>query len=428
MQRCLNPLSILIISFLLQIVSLHALKLSAGDSLHFKTHAQYIFVLDSGTFNVKRNRYQGLVPAICRYKGKHSLASSSATNNDMTWPDPKSAPKLDFDEDYYSVLEVSPTIDSKSLKKEYYKLVFKYHPDNKQLDSEKALCNKQMMVINAAYKVLKDEALREAYDKKRKMGFTGAKAAVKSASRSTASTTTTSTSAKTSSASTSNRYERQSRYYRNENTNTYKSGTNVSPPVESFDDILSDIWSDLRNGGGSTLMDDIMTFLEDQVKLSSVSKYTTSSFSKDIRPVDELITEINVLENALKNLHVHKGELLEKCLTCKRLLQEGKQVASSNQKSLKDIEESLKNEEDLKANEARLNYAEKQIRKIEDQLRVAKERLQEAYKAKDNSSTQRNDKAASVTRESQQNSKRSQNMDDPIELELKKLKDKMGLR
>lgn len=45
----------------------------------------------------------------------------------MTW-DIKSAPKLDFDEDYYKVLEVDSKIDYKDLKKAYYSIVFIYHP------------------------------------------------------------------------------------------------------------------------------------------------------------------------------------------------------------------------------------------------------------------------------------------------------------
>lgn len=65
----------------------------------------------------------------------------------MTW-DIKSAPKLDFDEDYYSVLEVDPKIAAKDLKKAYYSIVFIYHPDRKLDLADKDLANKQMMVIN----------------------------------------------------------------------------------------------------------------------------------------------------------------------------------------------------------------------------------------------------------------------------------------
>ena len=100
----------------------------------------------------------------------------------MNW-DPKSAPKLDFEEDLYSVLEVDDSIKSKDLKKAYYKLVFKYHPDNKEGEAAKALSNKQMMVINNAYKVLKEDDTRAAYDRKRKFGALDGKASSTSSRR-----------------------------------------------------------------------------------------------------------------------------------------------------------------------------------------------------------------------------------------------------
>ena len=62
----------------------------------------------------------------------------------------KTNPKLDFNEDYYSVLEVSPTIPASDLKKAYYKMVFKYHPDNKVGEEVKALCNKQVIQTTAS--------------------------------------------------------------------------------------------------------------------------------------------------------------------------------------------------------------------------------------------------------------------------------------
>jgi hypothetical protein len=54
-------------------------------------------------------------------------------------------PKLDFNEDYYSVLEIEPTASSQELKKAYYAIVFTYHPDRKAVETEKELANKQMM-------------------------------------------------------------------------------------------------------------------------------------------------------------------------------------------------------------------------------------------------------------------------------------------
>ena len=55
------------------------------------------------------------------------LAATSAAD-DMNW-DPTAAPKLDFSEDYYTVVEVDPEATPQELKKAYYKIVFKYHPD-----------------------------------------------------------------------------------------------------------------------------------------------------------------------------------------------------------------------------------------------------------------------------------------------------------
>ena len=71
-----------------------------------------------------------------------------ATVDDMNW-DPKSAPKLDFNEDLYAVIEVDGSCSPQELKRAYYKIVFKYHPDNKEGETAKKLCNQQMMVINA---------------------------------------------------------------------------------------------------------------------------------------------------------------------------------------------------------------------------------------------------------------------------------------
>lgn len=110
------------------------------------------------------------------YKYCRPKASAS---DDMTW-DPKSGPKLDFNEDYYSVLEVNPSADFKALKKAYYNMVFKYHPDNRKTDSAaiKKLCNQQMMVINGAYRILKEPETRKIYDLQRNKGIYGNKAKI----------------------------------------------------------------------------------------------------------------------------------------------------------------------------------------------------------------------------------------------------------
>jgi DnaJ-class molecular chaperone len=102
-------------------------------------------------------------------------------NNFHEFRDPYSAPKLDFDECYYSVLEVKQFSNSADVKKGFYRLVSKYHPDTKEKDEDKKLCNKQMMVLNNAYKILKDDVLKMQYDSALRRGLKGAEAGVKGA-------------------------------------------------------------------------------------------------------------------------------------------------------------------------------------------------------------------------------------------------------
>lgn len=121
----------------------------------------------------------------------HALSPETSDNNDdMNW-DPKSAPKLDFKEDYYKVLEVPSSISKEDLKKAYYKVVFEYHPDRKKTKEEKLICNRQMMVINNAYKTLKDESLRKQYDMQRSLFGNSYKSSYSSTSSSSSSSSTT---------------------------------------------------------------------------------------------------------------------------------------------------------------------------------------------------------------------------------------------
>jgi curved DNA-binding protein CbpA len=109
------------------------------------------------------------------------IACTTSADSEMNW-DPKSGPKLDFNEDYYSVLDVDSKVDAKDLKKAYYKLVFKFHPDNIENESSKSMCNKQMMVINGAYRILKNIDLRVLYDQQRRKGLVGLAAGIKESS------------------------------------------------------------------------------------------------------------------------------------------------------------------------------------------------------------------------------------------------------
>ena len=118
------------------------------------------------------------------------LLCTNSADSEMNW-DPKAGPKLDFNEDYYSVLDVDSKVEPKELKKAYYKLVFKYHPDNIENESSKSLCNKQMMVINGAYRILKNIDLRVLYDKQRRKGLVGVAAGIKDSSAKTAASSAT---------------------------------------------------------------------------------------------------------------------------------------------------------------------------------------------------------------------------------------------
>jgi DnaJ domain len=182
------------------------------------------------------------------------------SSTDMNW-DPKSAPKLDFNEDFYSILEVDPMITSKELKKAYYKIVFKYHPDNKEGKEQKDLCNKQMMVINAAYKVLKDGDARAVYDRKRKAGVYGEAAKVGKSSVGSSNRSAQPQTQKTQTRASSGRSSSDpfGSYGYNQNSDeSYES-------TESLGDIFSDFWSEVRKGETKNLVVDLLDFLEDQV-------------------------------------------------------------------------------------------------------------------------------------------------------------------
>ena len=74
-----------------------------------------------------------LVTFVTSFRNRHGIWSPiriplSGVADDMNW-DPTSAPKLDFNEDYYTVVEVDPEATQQELKRAYYKTVFRFHPD-----------------------------------------------------------------------------------------------------------------------------------------------------------------------------------------------------------------------------------------------------------------------------------------------------------
>lgn len=63
--------------------------------------------------------------------------------------------------DYYKTLGVSPDANSKDIKKAYYQLAKKYHPDTNKGDKE---AQKKFQEVSEAYECLSDESRRKQYD------------------------------------------------------------------------------------------------------------------------------------------------------------------------------------------------------------------------------------------------------------------------
>lgn len=72
------------------------------------------------------------------------------------------------DTKYYDILGVSPDANSETIKKAYYRLAIKYHPDKNLEDKETA--ERRFKEIAEAYQVLSDERLRTRYDEQGEEG------------------------------------------------------------------------------------------------------------------------------------------------------------------------------------------------------------------------------------------------------------------
>lgn len=113
----------------------------------------------------------------------HSAASHSATPRPAKWqlavsPRNEKMARLRFEREvkqliemtgkstYYQLLEVSSDTPGVQVKKNYYSLVRKFHPDNHMGNRELITPLKNLMVvISEAYKTLANEEKRAAYDK-----------------------------------------------------------------------------------------------------------------------------------------------------------------------------------------------------------------------------------------------------------------------
>ena len=65
-----------------------------------------------------------------------------------------------MNKDYYNVLGVNKTASKDEIKKAFYKLAHKYHPDKKEGDEKK------FKEVNEAYQVLSDDGKRQPDDQR----------------------------------------------------------------------------------------------------------------------------------------------------------------------------------------------------------------------------------------------------------------------
>eukprot|EP01036_Dinobryon_divergens_P025458 gene25458-34008_t len=289
----------------------------------------------------------------------------------------KAYPKLDFNEDYYSVLEVSPTIPSSDLKKAYYKIVFKYHPDNKVGDELKALCNKQMMVINAAYKVLRDVNLRAAYDAKRAMGQLGAKSGVKervsppspSNSKAQSSTKTGPRPQSTSPPPPPPRARAAPPFSSSPFNFDFNSNSNddLNSAGESLLDILGDMFTDLNKNGGAGMARDFALLLE------GLEGNAMSQGSEQVRSTESLAMEIKVLDAAIKSTQDHL-QSLQASLSVESALNDAAgggrggiamESGGDVEKQLQKLQEQLHRKESLSGLKARVKEAQAQLSQLQ---------------------------------------------------------------
>lgn len=63
--------------------------------------------------------------------------------------------------DYYKILGVPKNSSAKEIKKAYYQLAKKYHPDSNKNDSE---CSKKFQEVSEAYEILSDDTKRKEFD------------------------------------------------------------------------------------------------------------------------------------------------------------------------------------------------------------------------------------------------------------------------
>lgn len=228
------------------------------------------------------------------------MASDSVMDpSNMHW-DPKSAPKLDFNECYYNVLEIPPYSDPTTIKKAFYRLVAIYHPDTKESPEDKELCNKQMMVLNNAYKILKDDELRLTYDAQLRRGLRGANARIRGAA-------SNASSSKTESASSSSSQKESARSNRRYSDEPQVSSKPKSPR-------RNEVFVD-------AMFDDIAEYLRDRERNPYRYEQAESNLSLPMKRKRAAAMRLTVekMEEELRRNDIDWGEITDKNLIERRV-------------------------------------------------------------------------------------------------------------
>lgn len=293
--------------------------------------------------------------------GRNDRRVMMAPKPNMEW-DPKAAPKLDFEEDYYSVLEVGSDIKGRDLKKAYYKLVFKYHPDNKEGEEAKALCNKQMMVINNAYQTLKEDEKRAMYDRKRKFGSMGG-AGPSSSPRGTSGASGGAQRPGTSS-STDDGFD-FGKYGAYRSTKEREKEGESEEDVESIGDIFSDMFRDIKNNKGGGVLEDLLDFLEGDSggKYSPFADDDGANRGSDEKSRKDIDDELDVLVMAIKNLENRYQDVKKSRIEGEKLLL-GTKPKAGEPKDITKLEKRLLQIEEVRSLAARQGEMEKQLRAL----------------------------------------------------------------
>jgi curved DNA-binding protein CbpA len=239
------------------------------------------------------------------------------------------------------------------------------------------------MVINAAYKVLKDSDARIAYDRKRSMGVYGEAAKVEKTAGGSSYTGSKTQKQNDRSSSSSSSSSDGSNPFGNYGYNPNYAQDNEA--TESLGDIFGDLFQSVRKGDSQNFVGDLLDFLEDQIpgggykesediysqvrgsaERSSRGSQEGSSGKRSKALVD---SEIQILVSAISNLKIHGAEMATEINSLKKNSQQGSSKPSEDVKvRLQEMENNFRKLESIKGLDARILEVDKQIRQLNRQV------------------------------------------------------------